>query len=334
MDGWAELGVYLDQTDAHAEWWGRATQHVLANHDWDMAFTWVGTIDHMQHVMYGAIEPKSRHYDPAQAETWMGHLRHVYSAVDTAAGRILEAVDLDDTLVLVVSDHGFTHLDYNPYIKHLLATAGLLSYSLDPETGEMVVDWSKTKCYPLEPGHAHIFVNLKGRDPQGIVEPGDYERVQQEIIDALMAIRDPRTGGPIMDAVLRRQEAETLGVYAGRGYERIGDVLFALKPGYCCNPFVYRARVEYPDGTMRVIPNPENLEPDVLGQHFTGIHLCLPAVEDMQAMMILSGPGVKRQERRLPARIIDIAPTVAHILGTPVPKDAEGGILPDVPENL
>ena len=334
MDGWADLEVYLDQLDAHARWWANATRYALENHRWDMAFTWVGTIDHMQHVMYGAIEPRSWHYDPAQAGTWLGHLRRVYRAVDSAAGRILEAVDLDDTLVLVVSDHGFTHLDLNPYIKHLLAKAGLLSFSLHPQTGELIVDWSRTRCYPLEPGHAHIFVNLKGRDPHGIVEPEDYARVQEEIIDALLAIRDPRTGERIMHAVIRRQEAATLGVFANQGYERIGDVLFALKPGYCCNPFVYSSEVKYFDGTRRTIPNPEDFEPDILGHHFTGIHLCLPTVEDMQAAMILAGPGVRRQERRQPVNIVDIAPTLAFILGTPIPKDAEGGILHDVVVSL
>ena len=81
----------------------------------------------------------------------------------------------------------------------------------------MVIDWTRTKCFPLEPCHAHIFVNLKGRDPDGIVEPKDYEKVQEEIIDALLAIRDPNTGERIVATAIRKQESGTLGVLKIRG---------------------------------------------------------------------------------------------------------------------
>lgn len=334
MDGWIGLDAYMDQLQMHADWWGEATRYVLENEDWDMAFSWVGTIDHIQHVLYGGIVPESKVYDPERADICIKNIAKAYQQVDENVGKILDCIDPNETLILFVSDHGFTHLDWYPYLKHYLAEAGLLSYSLDHETGDMKVDWSRTKCHPLEPCHAHIFINLKGRDPHGIVDLSDYRKVQQEIISALMDMKNPETGESIVAVAITKEEAQTLGVYEGGGFDRVGDVLFALKPGYMANPFIYRSAIKYKDGTERIIPNRESNEPAALGRNFTGAHLTLPYIKEMHAAMILSGPGVRHLERKMPADVTDIAPTVAYILGIPVPRDAEGSVLYDIPEDF
>jgi len=330
MDGWVGLDFYLDQLTAHNDWWEKATRYGLGKIDWDMAFSWVGTIDHVQHVLYGGIDPGCSYYDPDQAPKILDKIRRVYAEVDQRIGRILEDVDLDQTLVCLVSDHGFSSIEQNPFLKFHLAQAGLLSYDLDTQTGEMKIDWSKTKCFPLEPCHAHIFVNLKGRDPDGIVEPEDYAKVQEEIIDALLAMRDPVTGGRVVAVAVPKNEALTLGVFDNQGFDRIGDVLFALRPQYMANPFVYPVAVKYRDGTERRTANPEGYEPAELHRNFTGVHLALPAIKEMHAAVVLSGPGLEPTRRKSPLNVIDLAPTLAHLLGTPLPKDAEGNILKDV----
>lgn len=330
MDGWIDIDFYLDQLTAQNDWWEKATCYGLSKINWDMAFSWVGTIDHIQHVLYGGIDPKSCHYDADEAPKIMEHVRRVYSEVDARIGRILEQVDLSETLICLVSDHGFSSLERNPYIKHHLAKAGLLSFDLDTKTGAMKVDWSKTKCFPLEPGHAHIFVNLKGRDPQGIVAPEDYEKVQEEIIDVLLSLRDPVTGRHVVATAIRKQEAGTLGVFENQGYNRVGDVLFALKPQYMANPFVYPVAVKYRDGTERYIPNPEDFEPAELHRNFTGVHLSLPSLKEMHASVVLAGDLIPNMRRKNPINIIDLAPTLAYLLGTPTPKDAEGNILKEM----
>jgi predicted AlkP superfamily phosphohydrolase/phosphomutase len=332
MDGWIDLEMYMQQLSAHADWWGRATRHLLDTAKPDMLFSWIGTVDHIQHVLYGGIVPGCRVYDPKRYDMCMNSIREAYRQMDANVGRILEAVDLEETLVLLVSDHGFTHLDWNPFIKQHLAACGLLSYSLDEKTGEMTIDWSKTRCHPLEPCHAHIFINLKGRDPHGIVDPRDYKKVQQEIIEALWSLKNPETGETVVDVAIPKEKGNTLGVFEGPGFERVGDVLFALKPGYMANPFVYRTVVRYKDGTERFIPNLELFEPAVLTGNFTGCHLTLPAIPEMHCAIVVCGPGVRKGVRRVPADITDIAPTMAWLMGMPAPKDAEGGILHDVVE--
>jgi predicted AlkP superfamily phosphohydrolase/phosphomutase len=330
MDGWVSLEFYLDQLTAHNDWWEKATRFGLGKASWDMAYSWVGTIDHIQHVLYGGIDPQSSYYDPAEGPKILGHIRRVYAEVDERIGRILEDVDLEETIVCLVSDHGFSSIEQNPYLKYHLAKAGLLSFDLDLKSRTMKIDWSKTKAFPLEPCHAHIFINLKGRDPDGIVEPRDYAAVQEEIIDALLAMRDPVTGTRVVAVAVRKEEAATLGVYEKQGYGRVGDVLFALRPQYMANPFVYPVAVKYNDGTERLIPNPEGYEPAKLHRNFTGVHLALPGCREMHAMVLVAGKTVPHVQRDTPMNVIDLAPTLAHLLGIPVPKDAEGNILKEV----
>jgi len=333
MDGWMDGASYLEQLRLHADWWGNATRYVLKNKEWDLAFSWVGTIDHIEHVLYSGIEPKARVYDPDKAEWCMDMIRKVYMQVDENIGKILESVDLENTYVVLISDHGMTHLDWNPYVKEHLRRYGLLDYVLDltnDDPSNLKINWKNTKCHPLEPCHAHIFINLKGRDPQGIVEPEDYHKVQQEIIRALYDMKNPETGESVVALAITKQESATLGIYEGPGYDRIGDVIYAWKPGYMSHPFIYRVAIKYRDGSERIISNPELYEPAVLCGNFTGVHLALPSLPDMHALFVMVGPGVNKYERKHPARIIDVAPTISKLLGIDVPAQAEGGVIYDI----
>lgn len=333
MDGWMDDKTYIEQLGLHADWWGKATKYVLENNEWDMAFSWVGTIDHIEHVLYGGIEPKSRVYDSNKYEWCLDMIRKVYKQVDDNIGRILEGINLEETYIVLISDHGMTHLDWNPYVKEHLSRNGLLEYCLDLTTDDpsnLKINWKNTKCHPLEPCHAHIFINLKGRDPQGIVEEKDYKKVQQQIIKALYDMKDPETGESVVALAVTKEEAGVLGIFEGPGYDRIGDVVYAWKPGYMSHPFIYRISVMYRDGSVRIVPNKELYEPAVLCKNFTGVHLALPNLHDMHAVMIMAGPGVEQYERKYAAKIIDVAPTISKVLNIDVPKDAEGGILYDV----
>jgi predicted AlkP superfamily phosphohydrolase/phosphomutase len=337
MDGWMDGDLYLEQLGLHANWWGTATKHVLDHNEWDLAFSWVGTIDHVEHVLYGGIVPHSRVYDPAKADWCWSMIREVYKQVDVNIGKILEGVDLDETYVVLVSDHGFTHLDWNPFVKEHLSRAGLLEYVLDlsnDHPSNLKINWKNTKCHPLEPCHAHIFINLQGRDPQGIVDPGDYDRVQEEIIRALYAMRDPETGAQVVALAIKKREAGTLGIYPGPGYDRVGDVIYAWKAGYMSHPFIYRTAVKYRDGTERVMANPELYEPAILCGNFTGVHLALPTLPSMHALLVMAGPGTRQYKRKHPARIIDLAPTISKLLNMDVPREAEGSVLYDILDTI
>ncbi|GEM_PF-528676 len=359
MDGWMSSDLYLEQLGMHAAWWGKATKYVLEHQTWDMAFSWVGTIDHIEHALYSGIEPTSRVYSEKTAPFCWHMIRETYRQVDENIGKILEAVNLDETYVILISDHGMTHLDWNPFVKEHLQRAGLLKYNLDLSTDDpsnLSIDWKNTLCHPLEPCHAHLFINLKGRDPQGIVEPEDYETVQEKIINCLMGMKNPENGKNVVAYALKKKEAARLGIYEGPGYDRVGDVLYAWNPGYMSHPFIYRTAIKYRDGSQRIRPNPELYEQAILCKNFpelieetvargggdynavcgnfTGVHLAEPTLHSMHACMIMVGPGMPNYERRLPARIIDVCPTLCKLLHIDVPKNAEGGVLYDILDKI
>ena len=131
MDGWMNSDLYLEQLSFHADWWGKATKYVLENQEWDMAFSWVGTIDHIEHALYAGIEPTARVYSEKTAPFCWHMIREVYRQVDENIGRIMETVDLSNTYVVLISDHGMTHLDWNPFVKEHLSRAGLRPGQLD-----------------------------------------------------------------------------------------------------------------------------------------------------------------------------------------------------------
>jgi len=333
LNGWITAETYLEQLKGLVDWWTEATVYGLkSSHDPNLLFSWVGAIDHVQHVFWGGIDPKFEGYKKEEHEKYEKLIRQVYEWVDEGVGKIAETLDDNATLV-AVSDHGFHTINKYPYLTTQLHKHGLVEYKTDengdfvinPITGDLAIDFSKTKAYPLPPGHSHIFVNLKGRDPEGIVEPEDYEKVQEEIIKALQDMYDPDTGEAIVSMAIKRNESRTVGIYEGAGYERVGDVVFDMKEAYCANPMVYPSKVMYPDGTYRLIANKEVFEPCELNRHFTGYHLALPAVESMHAALIMQGPDVpENKELAQPMDIIDIAPTMARLLDINIPKDAEG----------
>ena len=153
------------------------------------------------------------------------------------------------------------------------------------------IDFTRTKAANI--GQVSIFVNLKGRQPDGIVEPDDYEQVQREIIDALLTYRDPGTGRRPFALALSREHAEVLNLSS----DRLGDVVFALYP-----EFDAAHGKQLPAGKL-----------GIGGQHST---------------FVMAGPGLRKGvDLDSTVRVVDVIPTICHLLGMPQPAQAEGRII-------
>ena len=138
-------------------------------------------------------------------------------------------------------------------------------------------------------------MNLKGREPYGIVPPEAYDDVCERVIDAMLAYRDPQTGLCPFSLVLRKNDARVLGLYG----DAVGDVVYAV-------------REEFSD---------EHGQSLGTGEWASG-------AGSLQCLFVLSGPGVKKGvtlERTV--WLTDVAPTICHIVGLPVPRDADGGVI-------
>jgi predicted AlkP superfamily phosphohydrolase/phosphomutase len=161
------------------------------------------------------------------------------------------------------------------------------------------VDWSKTRAYALALGQ--IYVNLKGREREGIVTPGaQYEALRKELIQKFGALKDPDTDEGVVRHVYAREE-----LYRGPYFNEAPDLVVGFERGY---------RVSW-QTSLGGIPS------DVfeLNERRWSADHC--SVDPSQV------PGVlfsSRPLERKDARIIDLAPTVLTRLGLPVPADMDG----------
>jgi predicted AlkP superfamily phosphohydrolase/phosphomutase len=216
-------------------------------------------------------------------------MARTYAACDRWIGRLMDALLDDETVFCLVADHGGTPTRYRVTdVAGVLADAGLLVY----EPGTRKIDWTKTQAAPQ--GVVNIFVNLKGREPTGIVEPGEeYERLRRRIVEALMAYRDPEAGVCPFVFALRREDAEVANMWGNL----VGDVVYATLPEFDGAHGHQLPSARYGWG----------------GQH---------------ALFVLAGAGVKRGEHlERQVRQVDVAPTLAYLTGLPTPAQAEGRVV-------
>ncbi|MBL7183683.1 MAG: alkaline phosphatase family protein [Anaerolineae bacterium] len=190
--------------------------------------------------------------------------------------------------------------------RHLTAVKGQLESSLTTQS----IDWSQTRAYALGAG-GNIFINLRGREPEGIVAPGrDYESVRQEIIADLEELRDPQTGELVVARVHRREE-----LYHG--------------PYLDCAPDLV---VEWHDygywGRDRVKPASRQLFQ--VEDTFEFSSLPLTGSHRLDGILIAYGATVRAGARIKGAHITDLAPTILCCLGLSAPAFMDGRVLTEL----
>jgi predicted AlkP superfamily phosphohydrolase/phosphomutase len=163
------------------------------------------------------------------------------------------------------------------------------------------VDWKQTKAYAFGK-YGQIFINLRGREPQGIVEPGEeYEQLLKEISRRLLKLVHPKTGEKMIQEVLRKEE-----LYQGPMLKKAPDLSFVI------GDLRYDSSVQF-------------------GLAVKGI-FGMPAFEDSgthrrEGILIVSGKGIKNGFDIKEANLVDIAPTALYLLNMPIPVDMDGNVV-------
>ena len=257
--------------------------------DWTMLFIETHASDYTSHFFLGQADEVSGADEQTRQRCLEGVIR-TYSSIDDLIGRMADIAD-EETLICIVADHGGTPNQFQAVqIEDVLEQAGFLVYEEDGE-GERVVDWSRTRAAPV--GLVHVFINLQGREPTGIVPVADYEETQLALIDALHAYTDPATGRHPFSLALTNADAEMVNLWG----EAVGDVVYALRP-------------EFDGAHGKQLPS---VSFGIAGQHCT---------------YVLAGPGVKEGVAlRGQVRAVDVAPTLCYLLGLPMPRNVEGGVV-------
>ena len=151
--------------------------------------------DRIHHGFWHYMDAAHRKHEPGHA---LGPAIHdYYLALDREIARLLECIDLRDTIVMLVSDHGGQRLDGGICVNDWLRREGLLVLKSEPPAPGTAltkcdIDWPRTTAWAEGGYYARIFLNVRGREPQGIVEPRDYERTRGEIAHRLARIPDDR----------------------------------------------------------------------------------------------------------------------------------------------
>jgi predicted AlkP superfamily phosphohydrolase/phosphomutase len=308
---------------------------------WDFFMVVFTGTDRLQHCLHSHVM-RIDDNEAVRSDALTAAVRDYFVTLDTWIGDIMQAAG-SDTNFIVVSDHGFGPLDSVVYFSKWLVDEGLLVLKPKAQSGSLKhwkkamnavgirrstlrglvrsvglekvahnrierlnpyvggIDWERTKVhyYPTN----GFYVNLRGRDMFGCVEPGDeYEAVRTDLIERLERLKDPRTGERLIPLVKRREE-----IFAGRNLHRLPDVFieFLDRP---YESFMY----DYDVPSMFVKP-----------EWADGTHR-------RNGLYIGAGPALAQGGTVEGLEIFDIAPNVLHLLGVAIPEHMDGRFRADL----
>ena len=274
----------------------RVAEHLLETRPWDLFFMVEMGTDRVQHGFWRYFDPEHRLHEPGNR--FEHAIRDYYRALDEKIARLLRFAD-NDTAVLVVSDHGAKRIDGGICVNEWLRREGYLTLKEEPASPTPLrpemVDWPRTTAWGEGGYYSRVFLNVAGREPEGVVPTRDYERVRSELRAKLEAIGDER-GRPIGTVAHRPEELYD---------ERNGvppDLLVYF------GDLLWRSIGQVGTGTTHVLEN--DTGPDDANHAPSGLYLI--AGGGLEA-----GPGEERS-------LLDVAPTLLTLLGEPVPADMEG----------
>jgi predicted AlkP superfamily phosphohydrolase/phosphomutase len=321
----------------------RYALRLMQDHPTDVLMLHFLASDNGSHALWRFMDKSHPRHNAKLAEKYGDALLKLYQHLDQAVDQVNSAISNPHSTI-VMSDHGFGPLHRTINLNILFLEKGLMflkpklftrlrywafRHGLTPAgvykvlsklglqnitarvsrkarndvVGKFLgfddVDWSKTIAYSM--GHVgQIYINLKGREPFGSVEPDRYIEARQQVIDALNTLIDPDTGQPMVDRIIPREEAAH-GPYLDQGAD-----LHLILDNYKTIAFPLFAT----EGRV--------LTPQIRGD--SGCHR-------LYGIFIGSGAAFEKGAEVSSARIIDLAPTILHILNLPVPADMDGCVL-------
>jgi predicted AlkP superfamily phosphohydrolase/phosphomutase len=294
-------GEYRQQAMFVLEERMRFFEHEFARFERGFFFHYFSALDLSSHAFWRTLDPRHPLYSAELAAEHGDFIPSLYEHVDRAIGLALDRVD-EQTLLLVLSDHGFTSFRRQFHLNSWLMDAGYIrprvSRVQSVNSLYADVDWKRTKAYGM--GINGLYLNLQGREVHGAVSPGrEAETLTQELIDRLLAIRDPVDESPVIARVHRARE-----IYAGPHVEDAPDLVI----GYADH---FRASWDTILGGFPRDVITDNTDP------WSGDHCVDPQFV----------PGVLLSSRPVPVAeptLEDLAPTILAEFGVPPPPEMTG----------
>lgn len=286
--------ICIETHEAMYDWDARAMEYLTRTTDWSIMYIHVHALDICNHFYQSKIlEEHGLDYNYYMYDVVLKY----YQMSDKLVGEMLNMMD-EETTMFICSDHGGMSREFGcdtPLIGDPWGVGGKLLEEMgylviNRESGKAEIDWEKTRAIGQRSGY--IYINLKGRDPQGSVDPEDYDALVQEIIDKIITYRD-KTGRRPFNLAFNRQDMEVFGLHG----EHVGDIYFTFYPNW--------ARVH---GTSLTTNSYKNTS--------------------VKCLFMAVGAGIKQEcilDRSV--RIVDVVPTICELLDMDVPNKTEGGVI-------
>ncbi len=356
MSPWyTEMDDFLRDVYEMADARRRLAVHLYRKYQPDLYICVMVAVDRVCHALFKQMShPLEHNRDGRGGWKYSGEVLKAYRAVDRCLGELMDAAD-DDTVFIVMSDHGFGTLDRDVSLNQFFLEQGIMSFcptkvrprlpvvgrppghagrsaaevladrvtrTVPPlrwaedrsiRRGEIplalrrweYIDWDRTQAYS-QGLFGNVYINLRGREPEGCVAPEDYHRVREEVAAALLSITDPEDGDRVVSQVYRREE-----LYSGPYLEEAPDLVVTMRD------YAYMTRGGNELSSTEIISEP--------AVNHSGNHR-------LNGMLIMNGPGIRPGYRVKGAHIMDVMPTVLHILGVPVPVEVDGRVLSEALE--
>lgn len=337
------LDQYVDDLFELIENRATTAEYLIKNKPWDFFMVLFSTTDFAQHAFWKYMDPNHPQYNRDEAKKYGHVIREVYERIDRKLGILLDQLTENDT-VFIMSDHGFGplkavinlnkwfeqngFLTFAPtnkaFFSSLLRTGfGLLKRNLparakgflkehcgqvrDQIESRLItsyLDWSQTKAFALG-AYGNVWINLKGREPQGIVAPNEYDQVCRDVEKKLLALT--YKGENVVECVHRKQD-----IYSGSFLNSAPDLIIQWKD------YAYHSRQRFGEEETEIFKEQQNMPMSKL--EMNGFHR-------MNGIFIAKGNHIKQNQEITGAQIIDIAPTLLFLMGLPIEKEMDGKIL-------
>ena len=320
--GIVDYDTCVEEADYQGEWLAKAALYLTKEKGCDIFFCHWHFLDDVNHYHLAHLDPFFYRYDPKEAPKHWDMVRQAYQSIDRMVGTLLEGVT-DDDYVIMVSDHGCSPVNRMVHMEQFLYDKDFLVFK-DPRTPKTAlaknwydrIDWEKSKVWL----HEGVFLDMFNVFINAEAGSEKYKEIQRDLIRELRAWIDPETEQTVFALVLAKRDAELIGLWG----DQLGDVVVVLEAGYQMAKKEGPAALEYNTGQLasghaRMLPTEES----VYGTQ--------------KAMFTVAGPGIKKGYER-PAqklghiKLIDVAPTIAYLMGVEPPLQCQGTVIQDMLE--
>lgn len=278
-----------------AEWQSKALHYMIEEHGAEVIFSHYHGPDLEGHNYMKYL--KKRPTSKISEEQAVKYAEATYALTDDYIGSFLHLID-DGWTIVLFSDHAQICPQEEAHVigescgicVDPLRSLGYTVLKKDENGKELPeIDWEKTRA--IQTRSNSIFINLKGREPHGIVEPADKYELEEQIITDLYSYKDAKTGHRIVSLALHNKDA----VLLGQGGPMGADIVFFVHDDYCFD-------------------------------HGNGLSTaCGYNDTSLSPIFLAAGPGIKKNYRTTRyIREVDVAPTAAVLLGVDIPAECEG----------